>query len=75
MLAVLSSAIVFWRAPKNQHAFATLAANPFSPYSIPRNGVTQLSLLSQSDVNFKSRLWPVTLSLAWGRRTRNKGRK
>ena len=71
MLAVLSYAIVFWRAPKNQHASATQAANLFLPYRIPRNGVTQPSLLSQSDVNFQFHLWPVTLSLARGRHTRN----
>ena len=71
MLAALSSAIVFGRVPKNQHASATQAANLLLPNSIPRNGVTQPSLLSQSDVNFKSRLWLVTFSLAWGRRTRN----
>ena len=56
MLSALSSAIVFGRAPKNQHASATQGANLLLPNNIPRNGVTQPSLLSQSDVNFKSRL-------------------
>ena len=42
MLAALSSAIVFGRAPKNQHASATQAANLLLPNSIPRNGVTNL---------------------------------
>lgn len=58
MLSALSSAIVFGRARKNQHASATQGANLLLPNSIPRNGVTQPSL--RQPIRCQLQISPVT---------------